>query len=147
MEGLGNGLSHEAIAQQIQDNESAAKNADTAAITSAQAMLYGTPGDPDNGFLAKQGSQAVDGLEDFQDKLAEAKTKIFSGLQNDAQRQLASYAIGMRFQDALGRATQHASQQRVVRDMSDSKVRESAAADAAQKTFEPAIDGADPTYH
>lgn len=143
MEGMGSELSHEAIAQQIQDNESAAKNADTAAITSTHAMLF----DPDTGFMVRQGSRAVNGFEDFQDKLAEAKSKILSGLQNDAQRQLASGAIEMRFRNALGRATQHAGQQRAVRDMSDSKVRESAAADAAQKSFDPAIDGADPAYH
>lgn len=147
IEGMGNEISHEAIARQIQDNESAAKNADTSAIAATQAMLYGTPDNPDAGYLSKQGGQAVDGLKDIQDKLGESKTKILSGLQNDAQRQIAANAIEMRFQDAGDRVTRHAGQQRQVREISDSRVRESASADAAQKTFDPAIDGADPTYH
>lgn len=144
----------EIVAQQIQDTESKAKNGSTAYIAGSNAILHGAPGnstdgtppDPSTGYLYKNGSDAVDGYKDTVKALADLKQKTLDGMDNNAQRQAVQNALELHYQSAVTMAAEHAAKQRGVRDMADSKTRQSVSIDAAAKSFDPLMDKASYSY-
>jgi len=91
-------------AEQEEANKTVAKEADRKALAEMSATLY----DPKEGYLARQGKDAVDSYDSTVSRLQEIRRKAVDGLANEQVRGLASSAIDTRLQHAMETLNRHA---------------------------------------
>ena len=115
---------------QIQDNEAKAKEHDAKVMGVLQGALY----DPETGYLAKKGRDAVDTRTDTVIKLTEAIGTLGNDL-NPQQQKLAAAATQMRMQSAITQINQHAIGQHQVYEQAAGKVRLQASTDGAALSY------------
>ena len=129
-----------ATMEQIQQNEIAAKNHDTAQVTSNDAILHGSDDGQIPGYLNLKGQAAVDAFDDTVRKLKQVPTDLSQGLNNNAQQQLVQNTSQLRLDAALAQAKQHRAQQMQVADVSASQTRIKVGSMSATKSFDPSAD-------
>jgi len=132
------------VAHQIQVNENKAKDADTAYMTGANAILHGTPdgnGNPSpNAYLTKMGGDAVDSFDATTKALNDLKQKALDGLDNDAQRAAAKHVLETRYEAFATKAAAHKDQQLKVYGIASATSRADAASDSAKTLYNPITD-------
>jgi hypothetical protein len=128
------------IRQQDDLNQAAAKDYDTKLMGGIQAVLYGTPDNPETGFLASKGKSAVDAFDATSQKLQGLGEQLSKDLQNPAQQQLVKATTAQRVQAALVQAAQHRDQQSDVYQKAASDVRVKTAQESAPLSFNPMSD-------
>jgi len=141
---LGNTFNDIDVAHQIQVNENKAKDADTAYMTGANAILHGTPdskGNPSPGaYLTKMGGDAVDSFDATTKALSDFKQQLLDGLDNDAQRQAAKHVLETRYEAFATKAAEHKDQQLKVYGIASATSRADAASDLAKTLYNPITD-------
>ncbi len=90
-------------AEQEEANKTVAKEADRKALAEMSAALY----DPKEGYLVRQGKDAVDNYESTVGRLQEIRRKTIDGLANAQVRGMASEAIDVRLQHAMDTLNRH----------------------------------------
>lgn len=141
---FGNTLNDIEVAHQIQVNENRAKDADTAYMTGANAILHGTPDDKGNpspnAYLTKMGGDAVNSFEATTKALNDLKQKALDGLDNDAQRAAAKHILETRYEAFAMKAAAHKEQQLKVYGLASATSRAEAASDSAKTLYNPITD-------
>lgn len=107
--GLANELERVALKQKAQDDEAAAKQADTGFNTELRGLLF----DPEKGFYGKQGKLAVDALPDTMKAVDALKEKYGKDLTKD-QRRLFDSVAGNRASSSLDDMSRHVARERRV---------------------------------
>ena len=128
MQNFGNGV-----------HQAAAAEADANLIGAIQGVLYGTPDNPNSGYLNQKGKNAVDTYQDTVkalQNLAPEQAKNLSG----AASGLAQTSTNLRVQSAIAQITQHNSQQTGVYQQAAGQTRIKAAADSAAVSYNPIAD-------
>lgn len=141
---FGNTLNDIEVAHQIQITENKAKDADTAYMTGANAILHGTPdgkGNPSpNAYLTKMGGDAVNSFDATTKALNDLKQTTLDGLDNDAQRQAAKHVLETRYEAFATKAAVHKDQQLKVYGIASATSRADAASDSAKTLYNPITD-------
>lgn len=125
---------------QIQQNEAKAKEYDANLMGGIQAVLYGSPDDPDSGFMNQKGKNAVDAHEDTVKKLQQLPIDQGQSLDNEAQQKLVKTSAQLRIQSAIAEANRHMSQQSTIYQNSAGDVRLKVAQDSAASAYNPITD-------
>lgn len=141
---LGNTFNDIEVAHQIQINENKAKDADTAYMTGANAILHGTPdsnGNPSpDAYMTKMGGDAVNSFDATTKALSDLKRQTLDGLDNDAQREAAKHALDTRYEAFATKAAAHKDQQLKVYGIASATSRAEAASDSAKTLYNPITD-------
>lgn len=138
--GVGLEMMKQETLNQIQQNEIAAKNHDTAQVTSNDAILHGSDDGTVPGFLSLKGNDAVTAFDDTVKKIKQVPVDLSQNLSNPAQQQLVQNTTQMRIDAALNQVKQHRDQQMQVANTTASQVRAKVGADSAAKGFNPITD-------
>lgn len=144
MQQAGEAISQIEVAHQIQINENKAKDADTAYMTGANAILHGTPdangNTPPTGYLSKMGQDATDSFDATAKALSDLRQKTLDGLDNDAQRQAAKHVLDARYEAFATKAAEHKDKQLKVFGLTAASARIDAASDSAKTMYNPITD-------
>lgn len=106
--------------QQGFKNETLAKEADIAATRELLTLQY----DPNSGFMAKQGRNAVDAYQDTLQSAAEIRRKWLDELPNEDAKKMFDSAFTRRMEYSMERMASHASRENVSWMNEASKARE-----------------------
>ena len=128
--------------EQIQANETRAKDFDTQQVTSNDAILHGSADGSTKGFLALQGQAAVDAYDDTVKRLQSVPRDLSPGLENTTQQRLVSNTSQLRLNAAMTQAKIHRDQQLRVASQAADDARTKVGADSAAKSFNPITDSA-----
>jgi hypothetical protein len=148
-----------ATMEQIQQNETAAKQFDVDHVTANDAILHGSTDAQGNhipGYLDLKGAQAADPkvVADTEAKLRAVPQDLTQSLDNTAQQKLVAQTQQLRTQAALNMMNNHRARQLEVAETTASQLRVTAGAASATKGFNfgadtPTLitDQADPNYN
>lgn len=125
---------------QIQQNEIAAKDHDTAQVTANDAILHGSDDGSVPGFLSLKGQDAANAYDDTVKKIKQVPVDLSQNLDNPAQQQLVQNTSQMRIDAALTQAKAHRDQQIQVANTTASQVRAKVGSDSAAKGYSPITD-------
>lgn len=138
LEGMGNTLDKigQDIARDI--NEARVREVDNEASENIRSMLY----DPESGYLAKTGKDAVDGFQAVQDGIRKLQADLNGKLQSTAQRKMFTDVMTRRVQSALGSVSGHAAQQAKVYNLGQASARaDMAMSDGVANYSDPVVFG------
>ncbi len=149
LEGAGSALADLGIQQQIQDNESAAKDAHATIINKANAVLNGTTdaqGKYTPGYLQAHGKDAIDGFSGVKDVLTGLLDEGNNSLGNPRQQEMFKQVAQQTLDSAINTAATHAGNQSSDYAIKSSIDRQSAANQTAILSYNP-LPGADNTFY
>lgn len=128
----GSEMLREVTANQVQQNEAAAKDHDASLLGATSAIL--------TEYQDLKGRNAVDAYQATVDKLNALPKDLGQTLQNPAQQEIVRTPTQLRIQAALNQATQHMQQQTDVYQTAASQTRIKVAQDAAPTAYNPITD-------
>jgi len=120
-------------------HQAAAAEADANLIGAIQGVLYGTPDNPNSGYLNQKGKNAVDTYQDTVKALQNLAPDQAKNLSPEAAG-LAQTSTNLRVQSAIAQITQHNSQQTGVYQQAAGATRVKAASDSAALSYNPLTD-------
>lgn len=142
---LGKDVSDITTAEQIKQNEAAVKSNNANVMGDVQAILYGTPDQPDSGYLNQKGNNATgDAFDTVVQRLQQIPQQRGQDLTNEAQQKLAHVPNQMVIQAAIKQATEHRNRQADVADAAAGQTRIAVAQNGATLAFNPVTDKATP---
>lgn len=103
MEHTGHQITAIAIDMLDEANKTVAKDIDTQATSALSGALY----DPKQGYLAKQGKDAIDGYEDATQSIKQIRQNALDSIKSEAVRKLATPVIDARMQSAIETMNRH----------------------------------------
>lgn len=143
----GTEMMRQITAQQIQENEASSKEYDAKLMGGIQGVLYGTPDNPDAGFINQKGKNALDAYQATVEKLGSLGNDLSQDLKNPAQQEMVKTMTMMRVQSAVVQATEHRAKQNEVYQVAAGETRIKVAQDGAAQAFNPITDKAAPDFN
>jgi hypothetical protein len=134
-----------AVQQQIQQNETEAKNLHAQMVQATTAALYGDPQSNTPGYSALRGQAAVDAAGDTLDSLGKTQKQLLEGASNDAVRNMLQGPMASTLNSATSAIANHKTQQQHVAAVDSSAARASALTQAMAVSYNP-VPGADNSY-